>query len=316
MVRAAIRGLEETPASGLVRTLRHAGRLASDPGEMARAIRRQPTMSAGIIIIAVMVLISTTGPLLLPNEGRLGVLYPPNKIHMDDRLEAPGSQFLFGSDDFGRDVFSRTLDGGRVSMFIGAAVAVLTMALGSVLGSVAGYFRPIDAVLMRIMDGLMSIPTLLLAIALMMLLEAGVWTVIAAIVIVDTPSMTRVARAQVLSLREQVFVEAAKGIGASWMRVLGRHIIPNLIAPVIVMGTLVAAQAMLVEAYLSFLGAGVPSHAQATWGNVMAEGRTFIHKAMWMIFFPGLFLAITVISVNLMGDGLRDILDPKLRRRL
>ena len=316
MAREAIRALEDTPASGLVRAVRSVSRLASDPRELGRSMRRQPTMSAGIVIISTMVFLSVAAPLLMPDEGRFGFLYPPNKIHMDDRLAAPSADYLFGADGFGRDVFSRTLDGGKVSIFIGAAVALVTMALGSALGSVAGYFRPIDAVLMRVMDGLMSIPTLLLAIALMMLLEAGVWTVITAIVIVDTPSMTRIARAQVLSLREQVFVEAARGIGAGWMRVLGRHIIPNLIAPVIVMGTLIAAQAMLIEAYLSFLGAGVPPSTQATWGNVMAEGRSFIHKAMWVIFFPGLFLAIAVTSINLMGDGLRDILDPKLRRRL
>ena len=312
MAREALRALEDTPASGLVRMGRNVARVASDPRQLARSARRQPTMSVGIVIITVMVLLSLAAPLLIDVLGAA----PPNKIHMDDRFVAPGANYWFGSDAFGRDIFSRTLDGGKVSLFIGFAVAVLTMALGSVLGSLAGYFRPVDAVLMRVMDGLMSIPTLLLAIALMMLLEAGVWTVITAIVIVDTPGMTRIARSQVLSLREQVFVEAARAIGASSTRVLGRHIIPNLIAPVIIMGTLVAASAILTEAYLSFLGAGVPPSSQATWGNVMAEGRSFITKAMWVIFFPGLFLAIAVTSINLMGDGMRDILDPKLRRRL
>jgi len=259
-----------------------------------------------------MVILSLSSPILIPLLGA----EPPNKTHMDDRFVEPGASYWFGSDAFGRDVFSRTLDGGKVSLFIGLAVAIFTMILGATLGSLAGYFRWVDAILMRIMDGLMAIPTLLLAIALMMLLEAGVWTVITAIVIVDTPAMTRIARAQVLSLREQVFVEAARAIGAGWTRVLLRHIIPNLMAPVIIMGTLVAAAAMLIEAYLSFLGAGVPPASQATWGNVMAEGRNFITKAMWVIFFPGLFLAISVTSINLMGDGLRDILDPKLRRRL
>ena len=312
MAREALRALEETPASGLVRMGRTVARTVSDPRELLHSARRQPTMSVGIAIITVMVLLSLASPIIisLVDAGA------PSKTHMDDRFVSPGSAYWFGSDAFGRDVFSRTLDGGKVSLFIGFAVAVFTMGLGSFFGAVAGYFRPVDAVLMRIMDGLMSIPTLLLAIALMMLLEASVWTVIVAIVIVDTPAMTRIARAQVLSLREQVFVEAARAIGANSTRVLVRHVIPNLIAPIIIYGTLVAASAMLVEAYLSFLGAGVPPSSQATWGNVMAEGRSFITKAMWVIFFPGLFLAIAVTSINLMGDGLRDVLDPKLRRRL
>ena len=312
MAREALRALEETPASSLIRLGRSVAQAVSDPRELARSARRQPTMSAGIVIITIMVLLSVMAPIIIGVGGAA----QPNKIHMDDRFVSPGSAYWFGSDAFGRDVFSRTLDGGKVSLFIGLAVAVITMGLGSIFGSLGGYFRPVDAVLMRIMDGLMSIPTLLLAIALMMLLEASVWTVITAIVITATPQMTRIARAQVLSLREQAFVESARAIGAGWIRVLGRHIIPNLIAPVIIFGTLVAASAMLTEAYLSFLGAGVPAATQATWGNVMAEGRNFIHKAMWVIFFPGLFLAIAVTSINLMGDGLRDILDPKLRRRL
>ena len=312
MAREALRALEETPASGLVRVGRNVARAVSDPRELVRSARRQPTMSLGIAIITTMVLLSLASPILIDLFGAA----PPNKTHMDDRFVAPGASYWFGSDAFGRDVFSRSLDGGKVSLFIGFTVAVVTMGVGSILGALTGYFRPVDAVLMRFMDGLMAMPALLLAIGLMMLLEAGVWTVITAIVIVDTPSMTRIARSQVLSLREQVFVESARAIGANSIRVLGRHIIPNLIAPVIIFGTLVAAQAILIEAYLSFLGAGVPPASQATWGNVMAEGRSFITKAMWVIFFPGLFLAIAVTSINLMGDGLRDVLDPKLRRRL
>ena len=169
---------------------------------------------------------------------------------------------------------------------------------------------------MRVMDGLMAIPTVLLAIALMVILGASLQNVIIAIVIVDTPRMTRIARASVLSLREQPFVDAARSIGASNGRILVRHVIPNLLAPIIVMGTYVAASAMLTEAYLSFLGAGIPAIDNPSWGNIMAEGRGFIHKAMWVIFFPGLVLAITVTSINLAGDGLRDILDPKLAHRM
>ena len=168
---------------------------------------------------------------------------------------------------------------------------------------------------MRVMDGLMAIPTVLLAIALMVILGASLQNVIIAIVVVDTPRMTRVARASVLSLREQPFVDAASVPSARGdVRILLRHVIPNLMAPIIVMGTYVAASAMLTEAYLSFLGAGIPAIDNPSWGNIMAEGRGFIHKAMWVIFFPGLVLAITVTSINLAGDGLRDVLDPKAGR--
>ena len=193
---------------------------------------------------------------------------------------------------------------------------MFTMILGAAFGSVAGYFRPVDAVLMRIMDGLMAIPTVLLAIALTVILGANLQNVIIAIVVVDTPRMTRVARASVLSLREQPFVDAARAIGAGNSRILIRHVIPNLLAPLIVMGTYVAAGAMLTEAYLSFLGAGIPADELPSWGNIMAEGRRFIRKAIWVIFYPGLVLAVAVTAINLAGDGLRDILDPKLAHRM
>ena len=281
----------------------------------ARALRmsvntaaREPTMMVGIAILAVLVLISVFSPFVIANE--------PTKINMDARLDAPSADYWFGTDAFGRDVFSRTMSGGRISLLVAAAVAVLTMIFGATFGSLSGYFRKVDAVLMRVMDGLMAIPTVLLAIALMVILGASLQNVIIAIVIVDTPRMTRIARASVLSLREQPFVDAARSVGASNGRILLRHVIPNLMAPIIVMGTYVAASAMLTEAYLSFLGAGIPAIDNPSWGNIMAEGRGFIHKAMWVIFFPGLVLAITVTSINLAGDGLRDILDPKLAHRM
>ena len=284
------------------------------PSSLARAWRsslnaaaREPTMTLGIALLAALVAISAVAPFVVPNE--------PTKINMDARLEAPSSSYWFGTDAFGRDVFSRTMSGGRISLIVAAAVSILTMIFGAAFGALAGYFRKVDAVLMRVMDGLMAIPTVLLAIALMVILGASLQNVIIAIVVVDTPRMTRVARASVLSLREQPFVDAARSIGAGNVRILLRHIIPNLMAPIIVMGTYVAASAMLTEAYLSFLGAGIPAIDNPSWGNIMAEGRGFIHKAMWVIFFPGLVLAITVTSINLAGDGLRDVLDPKLAHR-
>jgi len=299
MARAATGPLDEGARASLAaRAVRSATRLAG----------REPTMTFGLSLLFVLVAISLIGPFLIANE--------PTKINMDARLDAPSADYWFGTDAFGRDVFSRTVSGGRVSLLVAAAVAVLTMVFGAAFGSLAGYFRKVDAVLMRVMDGLMAIPTVLLAIALMVILGASLQNVIIAIVIVDTPRMTRVARASVLSLREQPFVDAARAVGAQNSRILLRHVIPNLLAPLIVMGTYVAASAMLTEAYLSFLGAGIPAVDNPSWGNIMAEGRGFIHKAMWVIFFPGLVLAVTVTSINLAGDGLRDILDPKLAHRL
>ena len=285
---------------------------SSVPIRVWRSVRsaavREPTMTVGLAILAIQVLISLVGPVVSSTD--------PGKINMDARLEAPSATHWFGADEFGRDVFSRTILGGRISLFVGATVALLTMILGAAFGSVAGYFRPVDAVLMRIMDGLMAIPTVLLAIALTVILGANLQNVIIAIVVVDTPRMTRVARASVLSLREQPFVDAARAIGAQNSRILVRHVVPNLLAPLIVMGTYVAAGAMLTEAYLSFLGAGIPADEIPSWGNIMAEGRRFIRKAIWVIFYPGLVLAVAVTAINLAGDGLRDILDPKLAHRM
>ena len=299
MAREATEHLESAARPSLAaRALRSARRLAG----------REPTMTFGLALLFVLVAISLVGPFAIANE--------PGAINMDARLDAPSAAYWFGTDAFGRDVFSRTIHGGRVSLLVAAAVAVLTMVFGAAFGSLSGYFRKVDAVLMRVMDGLMAIPTVLLAIALMVILGASLQNVIIAIVIVDTPRVTRVARASVLSLREQPFVDAARAVGAQNSRILLRHVIPNLLAPIIVMGTYVAASAMLTEAYLSFLGAGIPAVENPSWGNIMAEGRGFIHKAMWVIFFPGLVLALTVTSINLAGDGLRDILDPKLAHRL
>ena len=300
MARAATGPLDEggAPASRAARAVRSLTRVAG----------REPTMTFGLSLLVILVAISLIGPFAISN--------PPTKINMDARLDAPSAAYWFGTDAFGRDVFSRTISGGRISLLVAASVAVLTMLFGAAFGSLAGYFRKVDAVLMRVMDGLMAIPTVLLAIALMVILGASLQNVIIAIVIVDTPRMTRVARASVLSLREQPFVDAARAIGAQNSRILLRHVVPNLLAPLIVMGTYVAASAMLTEAYLSFLGAGIPAIDNPSWGNIMAEGRGFIHKAMWVIFFPGLVLAVTVTSINLAGDGLRDILDPKLAHRL
>lgn len=274
--------------------------------QVARAARRNTTMSVGIIIVLLMALIAAFAPLF--------TTVGPGDIDPINRLKAPAAQHWFGTDTLGRDVYARTIFGARVSLLVGFSVAIATMALGSLIGLLVGYYRKLDTAAMRVMDGLMAIPTILLAIALVATLGASMQNVIVSLVIVETPRMARLIRASTLSLREQAFVDAARAMGAGPGRILGNHIFPNTIAPLIVQGTFVCASAVLVEAALSFLGAGTPPEVPS-WGNMMAEGRSYIEVAVWMITFPGLALTLTVLGINLAGDGLRDALDPKLRRR-
>jgi peptide/nickel transport system permease protein len=237
----------------------------------------------------------------------------PQELHTSKRLEAPAAANWFGTDAFGRDVYARTIYGGRISLAVGIAVAIITSVIGIAMGTLSGYFRKLDSVIMRVVDGLMAIPNILLGIALVALLGASVQNVIIAVTITESPRMTRIARASVLSIREQAFVEAAVAIGAKPFRIMALHIVPNLIAPMLVMGTFVTAQAILLEAALSFLGAGTPPSIPS-WGNMMAESRGTMQQAPWAILFPGFFLALTILAVNLVGDGLRDALDPRTSR--
>jgi peptide/nickel transport system permease protein len=226
----------------------------------------------------------------------------------------PMHTFWFGADSFGRDIYSRVLYGTRVSLLVGAATAVLAIGIGALLGMLAGYFRMVDAILMRFMDGLMAIPSILLAIALVAALGAQVWTVVVAIAIPEIPRVTRLVRSLVLTLREEPFVEAAKALATPTPTILLRHILPNALAPMIVQGTFVAASAVLTEAVLSFLGLGLPSDIP-TWGNIMAEGRVQFTQYPGNVLFPAMFLVPTVLAINLLGDGLRDVLDPKFAKR-
>jgi peptide/nickel transport system permease protein len=231
------------------------------------------------------------------------------------RLRPPSAEYWFGTDMLGRDVYSRVIYGARVSLAVGLSVAIFSTLVGLAIGLVTGYVRAVDAVVMRIMDGLMSIPSVLLAIALMALTKASVGNVIAAITIAEMPRVVRLVRSLVLTLREQPYVEAAIASGTPLLRILVRHLVPNLVAPLLVQGTYVCGSAMITEAILSFIGAGTPPNIPS-WGNIMAEGRSLVQIAGHLLLYPGLFLSVTVLAVNLLGDGMRDALDPRLARRM
>lgn len=224
-------------------------------------------------------------------------------------------KFIMGSDSFGRDIYSRVLYGTRVSLLVGIATALIALAFGIVFGLSAGYLRWLDGPLMRVMDGLMAIPAILLAIALVALWRASVLTVVLAIAITEIPRVTRLVRSLVLSIREEPYVEAAISLGTPTWKIMFGHILPNCVAPLLVQGTYICASAILVEAILSFLGVGLPPDIP-TWGNIMAEGRVQFMAYPHNLFFPGVFLAVTVLAVNILGDGLRDTLDPKMAKKV
>ncbi len=270
------------------------------------AIRRNPTITFGAVLLFLLIAVAIVGPSFVSD---------PFKIAPVNRLRPPSERWWFGTDQFGRDVFTRTIYGARVSLIVGLTVAVVSSVLGLALGLACGYFRRIDGIVMRIMDGVMAIPSILLAIALITLTRPGLGIVIVAIVIPEVPRIVRVVRAVVLSIRAQPYIESAIAGGTRNTKLLWRHVVPNTLAPLIVQATYVCASGMLIEASLSFLGAGVPLEIPS-WGNIIAQGRSFFQIAPWTILIPGAFLALTVLAVNLLGDGLRDRLDPRLARRL
>lgn len=239
----------------------------------------------------------------------------PMRLKPINRLKPPGEMYWFGTDFLGREVFARTIYGSRVSLIVGGAVALISVTIGLVIGLVAGYVRWVDAIVMRIMDGVMAIPGVLLAIALISLAGASLTNVIIAISIPEIPRVVRLVRSVVLTIREQPYVEAAISVGSPLYKILFKHILPNTVAPLIVQATYVCASAVVIEAILSFLGAGTPPEIPS-WGNIMAEGRIYFQVAPWILFFPGTLLAITVLAVNILGDGLRDSLDPRIARRM
>jgi peptide/nickel transport system permease protein len=280
---------------------------ATSPLErLAVAIRRNPTIALGSLLLVALVAMAVAAPLIAGDPFRQAPI---------DRLRPPSERFWFGTDQFGRDVYSRTVYGARVSLIVGFAVAALSSLIGLAIGLVCGYFRRIDGIVMRAMDGIMAIPSILLAIALITLTRPGLGIVIVAILIPEVPRVVRVVRSVVLSIRSQPYIESAIAGGTRNTKLLARHILPNKLAPLIVQATYVCASAMLIEAGLSFLGAGVPPEIPS-WGNIIAQGRTLFQIAPWSILIPGTFLAATVLAVNMLGDGLRDRLDPRLARRL
>ena len=272
-----------------------------------RYIRRHPTIIVGGALLLVMIAMAVFAPWLGTSD--------PQALSPIKRLRWPSAQYWFGTDMLGRDVYSRTVYGARVSLIVGISVALLATTCGLAIGVIAGFTRWADAIVMRIMDGLMSIPSVLIAIALMALTRASMENVIFAITVADIPRVTRLVRGIVLTLREQPYVEAAIASGTGFLRILWRHIVPNTLPPLLVQGTFVAAGAMITEAILSFIGAGTPPNIPS-WGNIMAEGRSLIQIAGYLILFPGICLSLTVLAVNLLGDGMRDALDPRLARRM
>lgn len=284
-------------------------------------LSRNTSVRVGGIVLMVLVLISLAAPWLGTVDPTLfdpasRDLLPGKKGEITtlegDTLE---HTFLMGSDSFGRDIYSRVIYGTQVSLIVGLATAVVSMVFGVLLGLLAGYLRWLDGPLMRVMDGVMSIPAILIAIALVAMLKGSLLTVIVAIAIPEIPRVVRLVRSLVLTIREEPYVEAAVSLGTPTWKIMLRHILPNTIAPLIVQGTFICASGILVEAILSFLGVGLPPDIP-TWGNVMAEGRAQFNEYPHNIFFPGIFLAVTVLAVNILGDGLRDTLDPKMAKRI
>lgn len=270
-------------------------------------LRKHPSVAIGGFLLLAMIFIAVFAPLLWTVD--------PTAISTARRTRVPSELYWFGTDMLGRDIYSRVVYGARVSLIVGFSVAILASVAGLAIGLFSGFVRWADGIVMRVIDGMMSIPPILLAIALMALTRGSVGNVIIAITIAEIPRVARLVRSVVLSLREQPYVEAAISNGARVPRIIFKHILPNTIAPMTVQATYICASAMIIEAILSFIGAGVPP-ATPSWGNIMAEGRALWQVRPHIVFFPALFLSITVLAVNLLGDGLRDSLDPRLAKSI
>lgn len=272
-----------------------------------RSIQREKVGSNHSLIIGgcavlIIILIAVLGPVFIQID--------PNEMHVSDRLLSPGAGGLLGTDEFGRDLLTRIIYGARVSISVGLIVSTLSSLLGLIIGVYASYYKVLDHILMRICDGLTAIPGVLLAIALMAALGASIWNVIIALTVVFTPSIARVVRSGALVVKEQPHVEAARVQGAGDLRIIWQNIVPNILSPLLVQATFVFAEAILSEAALSFLGVGIPAPA-SSWGNILQASKLVIYKAWWMVAFPGIAVIVSVLSLNLLGDGLRDYFDPR-----
>ena len=274
--------------------------------QLRRSLKSVPVLIA-LVLLCGIVLLALFAPFLATTD--------PKAIDPGHRLKVAGVEFWLGSDSFGRDVYSRVLYGARTSLIVGLGAALISVSIGLVFGVIAGYFRTADAIIMRIMDGVMAIPGILLAIALVSLSGASLFTVLVAITIPEIPRVVRLVRSVILTVRNEPYVEAAISLGTPVPVILVRHLVPNTVAPLVVQGTYIFASAILTEAILSFLGAGLGSEV-SSWGNIMAEGRMYFQMRPGLILYPGIFLSLTVLSVNLLGDAMRDALDPRMARKL
>lgn len=279
----------------------------SERAKFLRRLLKRKTVAFGLFILVTFVLLAVFAPLIAP--------YAPGKLSIVNRLSPPSLQWFFGTDEFGRDVFSRTLYAGRLSLLVGAAVVTLATIVGVVMGLLAGFFPKLDAPIARLIDAMMAFPDILLAIALVAALGPSLTTVIIALSVVYAPRLARVVRASTLVIRELPYVEAARALGISTPHIMTRHVLRNLLSPILVQGTFLFAHAMLAEAGLSFLGVGV-SPEIPTWGTMIASGRQYIGQADWVTLFPGIAIVLSVLSLQMVGDGLRDMLDPRLRKDL
>ena len=258
----------------------------------------------GLVLTLAMVIMALAAPLIATHD--------PYQTEVRNRFQSPGSAHYLGTDEYGRDVFSRAVYGARVSMFVGIGVVFISTVSGTIVGLFSGYYRRLDNVLMRLMDALMSFPSILLAIAILAAIGPRTTNVIVALSVVYAPRTARVVRGSVLSVREEVYVESARAVGLGDLRIIFRYILPNVMAPLIVQATFILALTIIAEAGLSYIGAGTPPPTPS-WGNILADGRPHMYRAPWMTIFPGVFIMISVLGLNIVGDGLRDVLDPRLK---
>ncbi len=272
---------------------------------LLRQLLRRPIVMVAFVVLGLIIAVAVLAPWLMP--------FSPTKLNILSRLQAPNPTHWFGTDEFGRDVLSRIMQGARLSLLVGLLVVAVAVLLGTVMGLMAGYVRKLDGILMRLTDALMAFPDILLAIAFMAALGPSLFNVVLALGIVYTPRVARVVRAAALVVREMPYVEAATALGATTPRIVFLHILPNLLSPIIVQATFIFAYAILTEAALSFLGVGVPP-TTPTWGNMIAGAQQYFQRADWLMLFPGLSIVLTVLALQTVGDGLRDALDPRLQK--